>query len=263
MMRIFLNEMKQNRKNLFLWALCVGGLCLGCILLYTSLEDSLKDIADSYSNMGAMSVAFGMDKISIATLTGFFATEIALMHGLGGAMFAALIGSSMISKEEAGHTSEFLNTLPVGRESVLIQKYLAMVMNILLFHGICFLAYLIGFLVMGEEIAGKEMLLLFVAQFLLFLEIGTISFLISSCAKKNLIGAGLGMTILFYAFDVMCRIIPVLKNGKYVTPFYYANAPDIFTDGHIVWNIAGVGIGVTVICFVLSLVWYRQKDLAS
>lgn len=262
-MRIFLNEMKQNRKNLFLWALCVGGLCLGCILLYTSLEDSLKDMADSYSNMGAMSVAFGMDKISIVTLTGFFATEIALMHGLGGAMFAALIGSSMVSKEEAGHTSEFLNTLPVGRESVLVQKYLAMVMNILLFHGICFLAYIIGFVAMGQEIAGKEMFLLFVAQLLLFFEIGTISFLVSAFAKKNLIGAGLGMTILFYAVDVMCRIIPALKNGKYVTPFYYASAPDIFTEKQIAWNIAGVGIAVTMLCFVLALVWYKRKDLAS
>ena len=88
-MTLYRHEMKMNLKSLIIWTLCVGGMCFGCILLYTSLEDSLQEIADVYANMGAMSTALGMDKMSLATLTGFYATEIAMMHGLGGAMFAA------------------------------------------------------------------------------------------------------------------------------------------------------------------------------
>lgn len=83
-MTIYRHEMRMNRKSLLIWALCVGGLCFGCILLYTSIEDSMKGIADLYSDMGAMSAALGMDKMSLATMRGYYATEIALMHGLGG-----------------------------------------------------------------------------------------------------------------------------------------------------------------------------------
>ena len=98
-MTLYKHEMKLNLKSLIIWTLCVGGLCFGCILLYTSLEDSLQGIADVYSNMGAMSTALGMDKMSLATLTGFYATEVGMMHGLGGAMFAAILGTGMLSKE--------------------------------------------------------------------------------------------------------------------------------------------------------------------
>lgn len=112
-MTIWKHEMKMNIKALCIWTLCVGAMCFGCILMYTSLEDSLQDVADMYSNMGALSVAMGMDKMSLATLVGFYATEILMLHGLGGAMFAAIIGTGILSKEEAGHTSEFLYVFPV------------------------------------------------------------------------------------------------------------------------------------------------------
>ena len=47
-MTLYKHEMKMNQKSLFLWTLCVGFTCFGCILLYTSLESSVKDMADSF-----------------------------------------------------------------------------------------------------------------------------------------------------------------------------------------------------------------------
>ena len=114
-MRLFLQELKMNRKSFLIWLFAVAGMCFGCILLYGSVESSMADMSDMYSDMGAMSVAFGMDRISIATLEGFFATEIAIMHALGAAMFAAILGSNLLSKEEFGHTIEFLAVLPLNR----------------------------------------------------------------------------------------------------------------------------------------------------
>ena len=81
-MTLYKHEMKMNLKSLIIWTLCVGLLCFGCILLYTSLEDSIQEVADIYSNMGSMSVALGMDKMSLATLTGFYATEIAMARSV-------------------------------------------------------------------------------------------------------------------------------------------------------------------------------------
>ena len=147
-MTLYQHEMKINRKSLLLWTLGVGGMCLGCILLYRSLEDSIQGMADAYSNMGAMSVALGMDKMSLATMRGYYATEIAMMHGLGGAMFAAILGTGILSKEEAFHTAEFLHTLPVGRRKVIVQKYLALVSNIVIFNLVCAAMYLLGFVLM-------------------------------------------------------------------------------------------------------------------
>lgn len=262
-MTLFKKEMKMNLKSLIIWTGCVGILCFGCILLYTSLEESLQDMADAYSNMGAMSAALGMDKMSIATLVGFYATEIAMMHGLGGAMFAAILGSGLLSKEEAGHTSEFLNVFPVSRKSIVFQKYLALASNIAIFNIVCVVLYITGFVMMGEEVPGKEMFWYHLTQFIMHLEIGSICFLLSAFSKRNLIGAGLGMVILLFAADMMCRIIPAIENVKYVTPFYYANGADIFTSGKPEGVMLFVGIVILMLSAGAGALHYCKKDLAA
>lgn len=260
-MTLYKHEMKMNRKSLLIWTLCVGFICFGCILLYASLEDSVQEISDSFSNMGMMSAALGLDKMSLATLRGYYATEIAMIHSVGGAMFAAILGMDILAKEESGHTTEFLNVLPVGRGSILLWKYLAFASNILLFNIICVGLYLLGFGMMGEEAGVRELLLYHAASVLMQLEVGTVCFLLSAIVKRATAGAGVGIAVLLFAADMMCRIVPAIENLKYITPFYYANAADIFTDGK--WNGTMITIGIGVILAVYAAAWYiyRNKDL--
>lgn len=256
-MTLYKHEMKMNRKTLMIWALSVGIICFGCILLYASLEDSIQDISASFSNLGMMSAALGMDKMSLATMRGYYATEIAMIYGLGGAMFAAMLGMDMISKEVSGHTTEFLNVQPIGRGSILFSKYLALFSNIALFNLICIALCLLGFGVMGERIDGKEFMLYHSASALMQLEVGTVCFFLSAVVKRTAAGIGLGVTILLFVIDMMCRVVPAIENLKYVTPFYYANAADIFTDGK--WNVTMIITGIGVILAAYAAAWYRYK----
>lgn len=262
-MTLFKHEMKMNLKSLLIWTACVGGLCLGCILLYTSLEESLQDMAEAYQNMGAMSQALGMDKISLATLEGFYATEIGMIFGLGGAMFAAITGSNMVSKEEKEHTSEFLNVFPLKRSEILTQKYIALLCNILIFNLVSVGMCLLGFVAMKEDIPGREMVLYHGTLLFMQIELGTICFAMSAQTKRNLMGAGLGLVILAFAADMMCRIIPAIENLKYVTPFSYAYAADIFTTGRVDGIKLAIGAGITCIALILAWSRYCRRDLAS
>lgn len=260
---LYCHEMRRNMKSLVIWTLCVGAICFGCLLLYASVEESIGDISDLFSDMGAMSAAFGMDKMSLATLTGYYATEIAMIHGLGGAMFAALLGSALLSKEEAGHTAEFLYALPIPRGEAVFGKYLALLSNLVLFETVCTVSYLFGFRIMGEETAVRELFLCAGAQLLMMTEIGSVCFLMSAFLRKIQIGAGLGIALVFFALDLMCRIIPAIENGKYLTPFYYSNAADIYTEGTIAAAPCAIGLAVTAVCAAGAWVKYTKKDLAS
>ena len=260
-MILYKHEMKMNAKNLLIWTLSVGLICFGCILLYTSLEESIQGIADSFSDLGAMSAALGMDKMNVATLRGYYATEIAMMHSLGGAMFAAILGTSFLAKEESGHTAEFLCVLPLDRSRIVLGKYLALVSNIIVLNLCCVVLYVLGFVMMGETVEGKEMALYHLAAFLMQLEVGTVCFFLSACVKKNIMGAGLGLTLVLFAADMMCRIVPAIEDLKYITPFYYANAADIFTDGAINGVMAVVGLGVLAASYAAAAWVYCRKDI--
>ena len=90
MITVCRHELKLGFKALLIWSLSVGIMGLLCILMYTSMEGEMADMAESFSKLGAFSDAFGMSTLSIATLGGFFATEVGTVHGLGSAMFAAI-----------------------------------------------------------------------------------------------------------------------------------------------------------------------------
>ena len=114
-MILFKHEIKLNLKLIIIWSAFVGFSCFGCILLFGGLKESMEEMANAYAQMGTFSSALGLDRMNVSTMEGFFATEVALIYAIGGAMFAAMAGVCMLSKEEEGHTSEFLNTLPFGR----------------------------------------------------------------------------------------------------------------------------------------------------
>ncbi|MBD5535527.1 MAG: ABC transporter permease subunit [Lachnospiraceae bacterium] len=262
-MVLFLHECKLNRKSLLVWSLCVGILCFACLLLYDSLADSMGGVSEMFSEMGAFSAALGMDKVNIGTLEGYYAVEIAIMLSLGGGLFAAMTGSALVAKEEEGHTAEFLNTLPLSRTEILLAKYAAMVFLIFSFSLITLVCVLAGFSCMGEMPHMTNLLRYHGAAFLMQLEIGSICFFLSAICRKKPTGAALGLTIFFYMLDLLLRVVPALKPAKYITPFYYANASDIFSESAVHLSLLLAGAGACVVFLAVALSAYRRRDIAG
>ena len=262
-MRILRHEWKMNLKALLVWTICVGISCCGCILLFSSVADSMGAMAQGFAEMGSFSAALGMDKVSIATLSGYYASEISIIFSLGGAMFAAMTGAVLLSKEEEGHTAEFLFTLPVSRSYILMWKYVAMLVLIFLFNGICIGFDIAGFLGIGEEILWKEYFLYHVASLVMQIEVGSICFLLSALSRRKQIGLGLGIAVFFYLMDIMCRIVPELGFLQYLTPYYYTNAADIFSGEGIKYGLTLLGVCISMVAVAAAGVVYSRRDLAS
>lgn len=262
MFQIFRYEWKASIKTLLIWSLAVGGMGLICIILYQELQDSMGDLADSFASMGAFSDAFGMSTLSIATLKGYFATEIGTIHGLGGGMFAAALATIILSKEEDQHTTDFTFVLPLSRSKIIIMKFLAVIANIVLFTVICGIMYQIGFFVLEEQL-GTEFFTYMLLQLLMNVEIAAICFLVSGFCRKNKLGIGISIVMFMYIFDLMARVIPSLEKMIFLSPYSYANATSIFSGSE--WSTQGLVVGVLVIIVSLALVfqYYTKRDLMS
>ena len=122
-MYLYSQELKLNLKNFIIWALSVGGMLLAVILIFDTMGDSADDLSEMFSNMGAFTSAFGMERVSIGTLPGYFAVEGSVIAGLGSAMYAALTGAAIVAKEEEGHTAdETLKASPPVAEDEVARK---------------------------------------------------------------------------------------------------------------------------------------------
>ena len=100
-------------------------------------------------------------------------------------------------------------------------------------------------------------------QLLMHLEIAGICFGLSAFMKKNKLGLGLGIVMIFYAFDLLARMIPDLKDYKLLTPFSYSNAADIFSTGNVDDTALVLGMIVMVVGTVAAYVRYGKRDLAA
>lgn len=263
MLTIYKHEMKLLYKTFLIWTLAVGGMCFVCILLFNSMKEEMEGMAESFSQMGAFADAFGMSQLSIATLEGFYATEVGTVHSLGAAMFAAIISMIMLSKEEDGHTSEFLFTLPVSRAKVITSKLIAVITNVIILNVSSVGAYTLGIVILGENIDFNRLLLYHGMQLLMHLEIAGICFGLSAFMKKNKLGLGLGIVMIFYAYDLMVRVIPDLSDYKLLGPFSYSNAADIFSTGEVEVPALIWGMVVMAVCVIAAYVRYGKRDLAA
>ena len=75
-MTLYKHELKMNRVSFAVWLVGVLAMSAGCIFLFPLIDESMADMSDAFASMGGFSAAFGMDKLSITTLEGFFGTEI-------------------------------------------------------------------------------------------------------------------------------------------------------------------------------------------
>ena len=263
MKTLFRYELKSGFKNFLIWTLSVGLMGLVCLLLYKSMESSMEGMAENFATMGAFSDAFGMNILSVATVKGFFATEVGTVHGLGSAMFAACIATTILSKEEEQHTAEFTYTLPISRGKVVFVKYLSLVVFLVFFTIVCALLYVLGFEILDAKDYMQEFIVYMGMQLLMNIEIASICFMISAFNKKNKLGFGIGIAMVLYMYDLMARAIPDLGDYKFLSPFGYANAAEIFSKTAENENALIVGCVVVMLTIIASGFYYTKRDLAS
>ena len=263
-MTLYRHELKMNRVSFLIWLVGVMAMSAGCIFLFPMIDDSMADMSEAFASMGGFSKAFGMDKLAITTLEGFFGTEIGTIFALGGGMYAALLGITSLSKEESSHTAEFLHTLTLGRCGIVTGKLLSILTFIALFDVIAFGVFAGSAAIIGESLSMKCLVGYILAQFAAQTELASVCLALSAYSRRSSLGVGLGIALVLYVLDIVARITEKAEFLKYITPFSFSNATDVFVNkGSVEAVPLCIGICVTVISILAAYVIYRKRDIAA
>ena len=260
-MRLLKHEMRQGILSLAIWTGSIAFLMVICIILFPEMKGQMEDVSDMFASMGSFTAAFGMDRLSFGTLTGFYAIECGNILGLGGAFYAALTGITALAKEEKEHTAEFLLTHPVTRTGIVSAKLASVLFQITVMNVLILAISLISILFIDEEIPWKELLLFHLAYYLLQLEIGGICFGISAFLRRSGLGMGLGLACLMYFLNLIANISESAEFLKYITPFGYADGADIVTEEALNGPMVAVGVSLAVIGIAAAYWKYNRKDI--
>lgn len=262
---IFKREFMKNLKSLIIWSFILGGLVLIMLSVYPQFakdQQAMNEMLKAYPE--SLKKIFGMDKLNFGTVLGFYGVEIYIMTTLIGSIYAAILGSNIIAKESSEKTIEFLLSKPVLRSDIVIQKLLAVIVNVLILNAVIVLVSIIGFqFTENADVPAKTFALLSVATLLLHMTIGAVCFLLSSIMKKtrNIISISMGIVFIQYFFHIMSGVTAKLEDFKYVSLFSYVDAANIITNNKIDMVYVIIMISIILISVVSAFVVYEKKDI--
>ena len=262
-MTIYIKELKQSFKSLCIWTASIAFMMLVCVLLFPEMKGEMDSVSSIFANMGGFTAAFGMDKLSFGQLMGFYGIECGNVLGIGGGFFAALAGISVLANEEKERTAEFLLTHPISRVSIIAQKLLSVLTQVVVLNIVVVAVSLISAAVINESFEMKEFILLHVAYLIMQLEISCICFGISAFIRRGSIGIGLGLALAFYFMNLVCNMTEQAEFLRYITPYAYAEASNIISEARLDTVLIVIGIIIAVIGAAVGFVKYTKKDIAS
>ncbi len=262
-MTIYIKELKQSFKSLCIWTASIAFMMLVCVLLFPEMKGEMDSVSSIFANMGGFTAAFGMDKLSFGQLMGFYGIECGNVLGIGGGFFAALAGISVLANEEKERTAEFLLTHPISRVSIIAQKLLSVLTQVVVLNIVVVAVSLISAAVIDESFEMKEFILLHVAYLIMQLEISCICFGISAFIRRGSIGIGLGLALAFYFMNLVCNMTEQAEFLRYITPYAYSEASNIISEGKLDTVLIVIGIIIAVIGAAVGFVKYTKKDIAS
>ena len=261
-MTIVRHELKQGRTAFLVWAGVIAALLGICIFLFPEMKEEMDTVIEMFASMGAFTAAFGMDKLNFGTLTGYYAIECGNVLGLGGAFYAAIIATDVLSKEERMHTADFLLTHPLGRVRVMTEKLASVLIRIVLLNLLIYGISVFSMAAVGEAIHWKEINLLHLAYFLMQLELAGICFGISAFLRRGSVSIGLGIAVLMYFMNLIANITESAKDLKYLTPFGFCDGALIAAEGKLDGVVLAAGMALGALGILAAYLKYPKKDIA-
>jgi ABC-2 type transport system permease protein len=264
-MNIFIREMKANAKSLFFWSIGLIIVIVVEMSEYKSTSASGQSLNDLIAKMPeSLKSLMGGGSLDLSKVSGFYGV-LFLYFVLMVTIHAAILGGSIISKEERDKTSEFLFVKPVSRAKIITTKLCAAILNIIILNLATLFSSLIvvNFYNNGEDVTSDILKLMFgmlILQ-LIFLFMGTA---ISALSKKPRLPLSIttGILLFMYILSMAIDINSDLEPLKYLTPFKYFEAKNLMYGGEFQFVFVFLSILIIGVCGSVTYSFYEKKNLS-
>ena len=260
-MNIIKRELRSNLKALIIWAISIFFLLLAASSEFGVFKDN-PDIADAMESFEIMFEMIGGSMANVSTPEGYLSLMSIYLY-LPLAIYGALLGSSIISKEERDRTAEYLFTLPIKRNQVLLSKIIAAAI-----YQVIFVLVVIGSAILLFSRYGIDsnfysfmgyMTIALIFTSFIFMSIGMMLSSVLRQYKKS--GAiTLGILLGSYMLNMLIRVVEELEFLKYVIPFQYFDVTEML-NGNIEAIYVILSLLIIGSCIWAVFYFYKRRDL--
>ena len=262
---MFKRELKINLKSFIIWTSILIGLFLVVFLVYPSIVNSENmEMMDEMMKMfpEEMLKAFNMDISTIDSAFGWLKTEGFVFVLLITGIYSGILGSNILLKEESDKTIEYLNSVPVTRKNIVINKILCGLLYIILMIAIIGIFNFIGLSLSGE-FDRKSYILLSITPIFSSIVIFAVCLFLSTFTHKTkkTIGISLGIVFASYFLNIISEMGESTEFLKYISIFTLADIRNVIINESVNPLMIVLTIGITVVFMILTTIRYEKKEL--
>lgn len=261
---MFLREIKSNYKNFIIWTLILIGMFFIVFLIYPSIIKSnniemLNEMMKVFPE--EILKAFNMDISNIDTAFGWLKTEGFVFVLLITGIYSGILGSNILLKEENDKTIEYLNSLPISRNKIVVNKILCAIAFIFYMILILGIFNFIGLSLSGD-FDKKLYILLSITPLLSSIVIFSICLFLSTFFRrtKKTLGISLMLVFVSYFLEVLSELSENIEFLKYASVFSLADIRNVITNTQINPLMIILSFLLTSIFIFLTLKNYNKKE---
>ena len=269
MNRILFNmELRRNIKSLIIWSLVVSALIFFTMSFFRTVLQYQQQIFGMVKliPLAAMKVRGFSNINDIFSVMGFYAANNIVYMMLLGSIFAIVLSSNILLKEEYAKTAEFLMSRPITRNEIFYTKLTVAFLNIFILDLIAAMISLFAIEIFRKsDFAITPFLVLTLYTLMLNLLFGSIGFFIAVIMKRArpVTFFCVGIVLIFYFLYSISRIPGTHGDFGYLSPFKWVNI-EVLSPlyGLEFVRVAGF-LGITILFILVSGFLYRRKDILT
>ena len=263
---LFLKEMKRNAFSLIIWMIVITLLISVTMSVYQTFLENQSKIMGMMSLIPKGALQFkGISNFNdLLSVLGFYAANNVIYMMVLGSIFAIVLSSNILLKEEYNKTAEYLLTRPLTRSEIFLSKLAVLSLYVFLLNLVTSLAGFICIeLVKNGPFSIKAFLILSLYTLLLNFLFGAIGLFMSTLVKraKPITTLSIGLVLILYFIYTLSKITDSAAKIGYLSPFKYANVDAINPAYKLdLWNLLYF-IGISLFLIGLSYRLYNRKDI--
>ncbi len=263
---LFFKEMKRNTISLLLWMFAIALLVSMTMLVYPVFVENQSKVLGMMSILpkGALQFKGISNFTDMLSVLGFYSVNNIIYMMVLGSIFAIVLGSNILLKEEYNKTAEYLLTRPLTRSNIFFSKLSVLLLQILLLNTAATLAGFVGIEVVKDgPFSIRAFLILSLYTLLLNLLFGTIGLFMSTLVKrpKPVTTFGIGLVLVLYFIFTLSKITESISAIGYLSPFKFVKAEAFLPDYSLsFWHLAYF-IGISLLLTGMSYRLYSRKDI--
>lgn len=258
-------ELKVSFKSFIIWLSILLAMFLLVYLMYPAIirEGNIEQMNEMIKMFPEdILKAFNMDISEIDSAFGWLKSEGFVFVLLIIGCYSGILGSNILLKEESDKTIEYLNSLPIKRNNIIINKVLSGLIYIISMVVLIGIFNYIGLQLSGE-FDKKQYILLSITPIFSSLVIFFICMFLSTFTHKTkkMLGLSLGIVLISYVLQILSSMSQTTEFLKYLSVFTLADIRNVILDISINPTIAVISIGLSILFFVFTMIRYNKKEL--